>query len=112
MTDSDMRSQSPDPAVVRFWLRIPLVIRAIVSGLFVSTIGVFSWPVILVLIPSLWPIMVMSGVLWLYWKYFRGSWWPKVTAEARRNSFRTAKLPGHLEMELGGCSALCRCGAI
>jgi len=34
----------------------------------------------------------MSGVLWLYWKYFSGSWWPRVTAEARRNNFRAVKL--------------------
>lgn len=34
----------------------------------------------------------MAGVLWLYWKYFNGSWWPKTTAEARRKSFRDVKL--------------------
>jgi membrane protease YdiL (CAAX protease family) len=34
----------------------------------------------------------MSGMLWLYWKYFSGSWWPRATAEARRNNFRSVKL--------------------
>ena len=35
----------------------------------------------------------MGAVLWFYWKYFRGSWWPKATADARSNSFRAVKLP-------------------
>lgn len=92
MTNLDMQKSSSDPAVIRFWQRIPIVIRAIVSGLLVSTIGVMGWMVIVVLIPSPWFIVIMGGVLWLYWKYFSGSWWPKVTAEARCNSFREVKL--------------------
>jgi len=92
MTNLDMQRSSSDPAVIRFWQRIPVVIRAIVSGLFVSTIGVMVWLAIVVLIPSPWFIVIMSGVLWLFWKYFSGSWWPKATAEARCNSFREVKL--------------------
>jgi membrane protease YdiL (CAAX protease family) len=34
----------------------------------------------------------MGGILWLYWKYFSGSWWPGATAEARSKSFRAVKL--------------------
>jgi membrane protease YdiL (CAAX protease family) len=34
----------------------------------------------------------MGGVLWLYWKYFGGNWWPKSTAESRQNAFRDVKL--------------------
>ena len=92
MTDLDRQIQSSDSAITRFWQRIPLVIRAIVSGIFVSTIGVYAWLVIGPLIPGLWAIVVIGGVLWLYWKYFSGSWWPQSTAEARRNSFRAVKM--------------------
>jgi len=92
MTNLDIQRSSSDPAVIRFWQRIPVVIRAIVSGLLVSTIGVMGWMVIVVLIPSPWFIVITGGVLWLYWKYFSGSWWPKATAEARCNSFREIKL--------------------
>jgi hypothetical protein len=73
MTDLDRQMQSSDFAMIRFWQRIPLVIRAIVSGIFVSTIGVYAWLAIGTLIPGLWAIVVMGGVLWLYWKYFSGS---------------------------------------
>lgn len=92
MTDLERQTQSSGSAMIRFWQRIPVVIRAIVSGLFVSTIGVFAWPILAALIPGLWSIVVMGGVLWLYWKYFSGSWWPKSTAEARRNRFRAVKM--------------------
>lgn len=34
----------------------------------------------------------MVGVLWIYWKYFSGSWWPKTTAQIRREYFRATKL--------------------
>ena len=92
MSDFDRWTRSLDSAIIRFWQRIPLVIRAIVLGVFVSTIGVYAWLVIGPLIPGPWSIIVMGGVLWLYWKYFSGSWWPKSTAGARRNSFRAVKM--------------------
>jgi membrane protease YdiL (CAAX protease family) len=79
--------------MVKYWQRIPLLIRAIVQGLFVSTIGVYSWLVIGSLIPGLWSVLVMGGVLWLYLKYFSGSWWPESTAPARNKLFRAVRLP-------------------
>jgi len=34
----------------------------------------------------------MGGYLWLYWKYFSGSWSPRSTAEVRSQNFRAVKL--------------------
>jgi hypothetical protein len=82
MTDVERQKQSSS-ATIRFWQRIPVVIRAIVLGSFVDAIGVFAWLGAWALIPAPWSIVVMGGVLWLYWKYFSGSWWPKSTAEAK-----------------------------
>lgn len=92
MSNLDIKKQSLDHAVIRFWQRIPILIRAILMGLLVSTIGVMAWVVIIVLVPSPWFIVVMGGVLILFWKYFSGNWWPKDTAKARSNSFREMKL--------------------
>jgi membrane protease YdiL (CAAX protease family) len=93
MNDSDKTRQHSDSAMLRFWQRIPVVIRAIVSGLFVFAIaGSVARMVVLVLIPAPWSVVVMGGVLWAYWKYFSGSWWPKSTAEARSNRFRATGL--------------------
>ena len=71
MNDSDKTRQHSDSAMLRFWRRIPVVIRAIVSGLFVFAIaGSVARMVVLVLIPAPWSVVVMGGVLWAYWKYF------------------------------------------
>jgi len=61
-------------------------------GLPLIVIGVYSWLVIAILVPSFGSIIVMSIVLLFYWKYFSGSWWSKGTADARANSFRAARL--------------------
>jgi membrane protease YdiL (CAAX protease family) len=92
MSDLDNQVQFSDYPFIRFWQRIPVLIRAILSGAFVNSIGVGVWLLSLAVIPAPWSIAVMGGILWLYWKYFSGSWWPRVTAEARRKNFRAVKL--------------------
>lgn len=74
------------------WNKIPLVIKAILLGLIISTIGVLSWSVIATVVPMPWSFIVMIGLLWIYWKYFSGKWWPKSTKEFRKNNFRRTKL--------------------
>lgn len=92
MTGLDKQMQPSDSAIVKFWQRIPVVIRAIVVGLLVAEIGIVVWLAVLAFTPGLWPIFLMGGVLWLYWKYFSGSWRPKTTVAARRSSARLGKL--------------------
>lgn len=76
------------------WQRLPILIRAILIGYIVFEIGVVLWVFIVVpSIPAPWSIMVMAGLLWLYWKYFHGTWWPKSTVETRREYFREVKMP-------------------
>ncbi len=94
MTDLSNQVQSSDPAIIRFWQRIPIVIRAVLLGLFIFEVGSVASIASFILIPALWSIAVTGGVLWLYWKYFSGSWRPKVSAEARRYSFRGLNLSG------------------
>jgi membrane protease YdiL (CAAX protease family) len=93
MADSENLASPPDSAVLRLWQRIPLVIRAIAVGLFVFAIaGSVARMAILALVPAPWSIVAMGAVLCVYWKYFSGSWWPKSTAQARRNRFRATRL--------------------
>jgi len=79
--------------MISYWQRIPLLMRAIIVGLLVEGSGVYAWLVIYSLLPAPWSIIVMGGVLWLYWKYFSGGWWPKYTAETRREMFRAVSMP-------------------
>jgi membrane protease YdiL (CAAX protease family) len=95
MNDSLIGARSIYYAVYRFWQRIPLVIQAVVMGLLVfAIVGNFARTVILLFIPVPWSFLVMGGVLWAFWKYFSGSWWPQSTSEARQIRFRTSKLQG------------------
>ena len=75
------------------WQRLPLVIRAIVVGFLVFEIGIVAWLALAALIPAPWSVLVMGGLLWLYWKYFSGSGWPQATSEFRRDRFRATRLP-------------------
>jgi membrane protease YdiL (CAAX protease family) len=93
MTDMEKVASPQNAAFFRVWQRIPLVIRAIVAGLFVFAIaGSVARTAVLALIPPPWSIVVMGVVLWVYWRYFGGSWWPKSTAQSRRNCFRATRL--------------------
>ena len=92
MSDVDKQTQVSDSPIIRLWQRIPVLIRAIFSGAFVTFVGVGPWLLCLAVIPAPWSTVVMGGILWLYWKYFSGSWWPRSTAEARSKNFRAVKL--------------------
>jgi membrane protease YdiL (CAAX protease family) len=74
------------------WSKIPIIVRAILIGLSISTIGVLTWSVIATVVPMPWSFIVMIGLLWIYWKYFSGKWWPKNTKEFRKINFRRTKL--------------------
>jgi len=93
MENTNTRMQHLGAALSRFWQRVPIAIRAIVTGLLVAEIGIITWMASLMLIPGIWPLVIMSGVLWAFCAYFCGSWWPKATAEIRRERFRALKLP-------------------
>jgi membrane protease YdiL (CAAX protease family) len=93
MHNSDQMTQDSSSTLLRFWRRIPVLIRAIAVGLFVfAIVGSAARIVIFALIPAPWSIIAMGIVLWVYWKYVSGSWWPKSTQAARRSCFRATKL--------------------
>ena len=77
----------------KVWHRIPIIIRAIILGFSISTIGVLAWSVLATVIPMPWSFILMIGLLWIFWKYFSGNWWPNSTKEFRKENFRKLKLP-------------------
>ena len=58
-----------------------------------AIVGSFAWTAILILVPAPWSIVVMAIVLWIYLRYFSGSWWSKATSEPRKARFRATRLP-------------------
>ena len=88
-----MNDHKSTSALTRVWQRLPLLIRAILTSLFVfAIVGNLARIAILMFVPAPWSFILMLVVLWLYMKYFSGSWWPAKTAEARRENFRATKL--------------------
>jgi membrane protease YdiL (CAAX protease family) len=92
MTTLDKTTQTQISGLFKVWQRFPVLIRAIVSGVFVTFVGLGAWLLCLAVIPAPWSAAVIGGILWLYWKYFSGSWWPRSMAEVRSQNFRAEKL--------------------
>ena len=75
------------------WSRIPIILRALVTGTLVALGGILPWSTFvglnlkyLVTIP--WAVVPTGLWLWLYWRWLRGDGWPASTSAARREMLR------------------------
>lgn len=94
-------------SIVSLWPRVPVVVRAVVTGLAVLVAGELPWSGIAghaalagwnqrVLVAVPWAILPMALYLWLYWRYLDGTGWPHATAQSRRTSLRAHRLSGEV----------------
>lgn len=89
--------------IAQLWQRIPIVIRAVVGGLFVQIVG---FAVLIATIPfnfRVWPqvpwaLLPLGLALWAYWSYFGGHGRPRATAAARRHLRRSNPVPRRLRV--------------
>jgi len=77
----------------KIWHRVPLMIRAIITGLLISTLGVMSWTLIGTTIPVPWSFILMIFFLVMYLLYFSGRFKPERTRKFREIMFRRLSLP-------------------
>ena len=87
--------------MLKLWSHLPVIIRALISGVVVSLVGTLPWPFLVrwnqrVLLTVPWAVLPMGLYLWLYWKYLNGAGWPRATAEARHTSLRANPLSGQV----------------
>ena len=80
------------------WHRLPVVIRAILTGLAVSTLGVATWSLMGTTLPWPWPIILMIAFLWAYLRFFSGHWGSLSSREKRASLFRRTRLPRRIWM--------------
>ena len=85
-------SNYPSNAFGRFWMKLPLVLRSILIGFGVTTLGVVIWGLMVTNIPLAWSFVPMGAILILYWMYFSGKWNPSNTRVFRRFCMRHTKL--------------------
>ena len=83
--------------VVALWRRLPVVLRASVTGLLVAIAGTGPWALLVAAnlkhgsaVP--WAVLPTALYLWLFWLYARGAGWPRATAEARGTGSRVHRL--------------------
>ena len=91
-----MDSSSSDPGkLLQGWQRLPVVVRAILTGLVVfETIQLTQFIVLLnaEFAPSIpWGLFVAALVMWLLWKYFAGWGGPVSTQDSRKTLMRAHK---------------------
>jgi membrane protease YdiL (CAAX protease family) len=83
------------------WIRLPVLVQAVITGLVVAAAGTLPWAALvaanLKLQPNLpWSVPIMAVYLWLFWRYVRGGGWPRSTSATRRAHSRANALPADL----------------
>jgi membrane protease YdiL (CAAX protease family) len=85
------KSTTSNP-IYKFWDRMPLILKAIVSGFFVSSVGVAVWEALLTGWLSPVIILPMIPALWIFWKFYSGDWGSKSRAAIKKENFRLTRL--------------------
>jgi membrane protease YdiL (CAAX protease family) len=76
-------------APTALWARLPVIVRAVVSGVVVAVAGALPWALLVSANSRNWPAVPWAVppaalYLWLFWRFVRGRGWPRAGAEARR----------------------------
>ncbi len=82
----------PSSGFGRIWMRLPLILRSIILGFGVASIGIGAWLSLFSNFSVPWSVSIMGVFLVLYWMYFSGRWNPKSTKMYRKFCFRKTRL--------------------
>ncbi|HEY8734248.1 MAG TPA: hypothetical protein VIL90_06755 [Puia sp.] len=87
-----MKQSAITSQIASIWNRLPLIIRATLTGFAVSSAGIAVWSLTVSSISFWWSIIPMTIALWLYLKFFSGSWSSKTNDATKKERFRAIKL--------------------
>jgi len=87
-----MKQSTISNQITTAWKKVPLIIRSVLTGFIVSSIGIAIWSIMLTGIAAPWSVLPMIIALWAYLKYFSGTWGSKKSTETRKKYFRSIKL--------------------
>ena len=87
-----MKQVTISKQIAMAWNKLPLVLRAVLTGFSVSAVGITIWSVLLTGIAAPWSILPMIVALWAYLKFFSGKWGSKKSTEIKKFKFRAIKL--------------------
>lgn len=85
--------------MLSLWQRLPVIVKAILTGALAASVGTVTWALLvkanLKLFPGVpWSVLPAAFLLWIYWRYLRGEWWPKSTSEIRKKNLRANHISG------------------
>jgi membrane protease YdiL (CAAX protease family) len=101
-----MKTATISNQISRTWKQLLLIIRAVLYGFMVSSIGIAIWSIILSGFAAPWSILPMLVALGAYWKFFSGSWGAQKSAKWRKDYFRSTKLSPSVWKWGLGCAIL------
>src|SRR6202035_3171064 len=87
-------------AVLRLWGHVPVLVRAVVVGELILTVG--GLPELLLFVnlkhaPAIpWSLATTAIWLWLCWRYLDGAGWPRSTSQQRKRDLRGRPLPAQV----------------
>jgi membrane protease YdiL (CAAX protease family) len=96
MTTKDTNFQSQSSGLAKVWQRTPVLVKAILMTFLVGIVGANGIGVISNALTPPVSLIAILAYLFLYWKFFSGSWGPKKTAETRKKYFRGGSLSPRL----------------
>jgi membrane protease YdiL (CAAX protease family) len=95
--ESQENNEQADSNIIKYWRRIPLMVRSVVSGFVVF--GIFQGGAGALFITNMevfpkipWSLPVGLAYLWLVFQFFNGRWGSAGFSEARRQSMRARTL--------------------
>ena len=92
MTTLEKTAANPVTGLAKLWQRLPALVKALLLGFLVNTFGVYGLPVFASLLPLPLALIAVVVFLFLYWKFFSGSWGHQASKVARRKYFRVKAL--------------------
>jgi len=92
MTTLNETAQPQISGLTKIWRQMPVLLKTILMIALVGIVGANGISVFLAALPMPLSLIAMLAYLFLYWKFFSGSWGPKKTAETRKKYFRAGSL--------------------
>ena len=92
-----MQAHSNKSGLSLYWKKLPVIIRAVFTGVIVAAAGTLPWALLVRInidhFPSIpWSVIPAAIYLWFFWKYIKGSGWPLSTAAIRKKMLRANSL--------------------
>jgi membrane protease YdiL (CAAX protease family) len=96
MTKLDKTTKPQISSLAKVWQQTPVLLKAFLMVTLVGIVGANGISVFVIALPIPLSLIAMLAYLFLYWKFFSGSWGPKKTAETRKKYFRAGSLSPRL----------------